>query len=210
MTRPPDRYRGYDVLAKWDTPSWNDTTRRVVAERLRDVPERRFFDEAEWQTLEALCETVIPQPERADPVPIAPWIDAAMVENRTLGTRFEPLPTMREAWRRGLAAIDAEARARNGRRFHELGPEEREQLLKAIDGGEVTAPAWEGLPPQQLFRNLLADEIVRVYYAHPAAWSEIGFGGPASPRGYVRLGANRRDSWEADLAPAHPRQARRT
>ncbi|MGH6677602.1 MAG: gluconate 2-dehydrogenase subunit 3 family protein, partial [Bradyrhizobium sp.] len=34
-------------------------------------------------------------------------------------------------------------------------------------------------------------------YAHPAAWSEIGFGGPASPRGYVRLGANRRDEWEA-------------
>ena len=38
---------------------------------------------------------------------------------------------------------------------------------------------------------------VSVYYAHPAAWSEIGFGGPASPRGYVRMQANRRDPWEA-------------
>jgi hypothetical protein len=41
------------------------------------------------------------------------------------------------------------------------------------------------------------DEIVRAYYAHPAAWSEIGFGGPASPRGYVRLAAGRQDPWEA-------------
>jgi len=39
---------------------------------------------------------------------------------------------------------------------------------------------------------------VSIYYAHPAAWNEIGFGGPASPRGYVRLGFDRRDPWEAD------------
>jgi hypothetical protein len=47
------------------------------------------------------------------------------------------------------------------------------------------------------FRHELLRLIVEIYYAHPAAWSEIGFGGPASPRGYLRLTANRRDSWEA-------------
>jgi hypothetical protein len=36
-----------------------------------------------------------------------------------------------------------------------------------------------------------------MYYAHPQAWDEIGFGGPASPRGYVRMGFNRYDPWEA-------------
>jgi hypothetical protein len=51
------------------------------------------------------------------------------------------------------------------------------------------------------FRKVLLREIVEIYYAHPAAWSEIGFGGPASPRGYLRLGANRHDSWEADEHP---------
>jgi hypothetical protein len=40
--------------------------------------------------------------------------------------------------------------------------------------------------------------VVGIYYAHPAAWSEIGFGGPASPRGYVRLGFDERDPWEAE------------
>ena len=39
--------------------------------------------------------------------------------------------------------------------------------------------------------------VTDAYYAHPTAWNEIGFGGPASPRGYVRLDKNRRDPWEA-------------
>jgi hypothetical protein len=47
-------------------------------------------------------------------------------------------------------------------------------------------------------RSVLLRDIVEIYYAHPSAWSEIGFGGPASPRGYLRLGTNRRDSWEAE------------
>ena len=36
-----------------------------------------------------------------------------------------------------------------------------------------------------------------LYYSHPTAWSEMGFGGPASPRGYVRMELDRRDPWEA-------------
>ena len=202
MTKtPPRRYPDYDVMAKWDTPSWDDTTRDVVAARLHDVPERRFFDETEWETLQALCDTIIPQPERAEPVPIAPFVDAAMAENHTNGTRYATLPTKREAWRRALAALDAEARLRSDRRFCDLPPDDREALLKAVDDEDVSAPEWEGLPPRQLFRQVLANEITRIYYAHPDTWSEIGFGGPASPRGYVRLRPNRRDAWEAPPSP---------
>ena len=39
----------YNVLDKWDTPSWNDQTRTVVAKRLNEVPPRRFFSETEWE-----------------------------------------------------------------------------------------------------------------------------------------------------------------
>jgi len=30
--------------------------------------------------------------------------------------------------------------------------------------------------------------ILAAFYSHPWAWNEIGFGGPAYPRGYIRLG----------------------
>ena len=39
-------------------------------------------------------------------------------------------------------------------------------------------------------------DLYGAYYSHPTAWSDIGFGGPANPRGYVRLAADRRDAWE--------------
>ena len=205
MTSPPRRYPGYDVLGKWNSASWDDITRDVVGRRLNDVPQRRYFDPDEWATLQALCDTIMPQPERADPVPIAPFIDAVMAENRTSGTRYAELPPMREAWRRGLAALDAEARCRTGRGFAELACDEREAVLKKLDDEDVQAPEWQGLPPRRLFREIFAKEIVRTYYGHPTAWSEIGFGGPASPRGYVRLSANRRDRWEASEAEEEPK-----
>jgi hypothetical protein len=30
--------------------------------------------------------------------------------------------------------------------------------------------------------------VLSAFYAHPWAWNEIGFGGPAYPRGFMRLG----------------------
>jgi hypothetical protein len=196
-------YPGYDVLAKWDTPSWNDVTRAVVAKRLTEVPSRRFFTERQWATLVAVCSRVIPQPERKEPVPIAPFIDAMVYENEGTGTRYASLPPEQECWKRRMDAIEAEAQHRFRRSFDQLDRDEQDLILRAMDKGEVEASAWTGLPCQDFTRHVLLREIAGIYYAHPAAWSEIGFGGPASPRGYVRLVENRHDPWEADEhAPA--------
>jgi hypothetical protein len=108
------------------------------------------------------------------------------------------MPPLQECWRRGVDAIEAEAQHRFGRAFHVLDPVEQDLMLKAMNDGDTNSPAWGArLPAQKFFRHELLRLIVEVYYADPAAWSEIGFGGPASPRGYVRLQPNRHDSWEA-------------
>jgi hypothetical protein len=196
-------YPDYDVVAKWNSPSWNDQTRVVLAKRLSKVPTRRFFDELQYETLKAVCDRVMPQPERSvkDKVPIAPWIDDRLARNVTNGTRYPPLSPQQECWKRGMDAIEAEAKHRFGRSFHKLDPAEQDILLRAIDHGDVQVPNWAKLPPQMFMRKLLLRQIVEVYYAHPSAWSEIGFGGPASPRGYLRLGINRRDPWEGEERP---------
>jgi hypothetical protein len=109
---------------------------------------------------------------------------------------------LRECWLKGINAIEAEARHRFHRSFHILDPAEQDIILHAMNDGDVQAPDWgKHLPAQMFFRKVLLPEIVTIYYAHPAAWSEIGFGGPASPRGYLRLGTNRRDPWEAEEHP---------
>jgi hypothetical protein len=190
-------YRTYDVLSKWSTPSWDDQTRRVIQERLTNVPQRRFFSELEWETLEAVVGRLLPQPERTERIPIVPWIDEKLHHDWGDGFRYVDMPRLRTAWRLGLKGIDDESLRRFGSSFRRLSTDAQDAVLQAVQHGEVEADVWRELPPRRFFATLLLKEVVGEYYAHPAAWSEVGFGGPASPRGYVRLGMNQRDPWEA-------------
>ena len=194
-----NRFPTYNVLDKWDSPSWNNQTRAVIKKRLDEVPDRRFLTETEWDILVAVCNRLIPQPDRANrAVPIVPFIDEKLHKNQGDGYRYEGMPPMREAWQRGIKAIDEEARARWGGGFRELPHNQQDAVLRVIQHNDTRSSAWDGLAPKRFFSALLLRTAVSIYYAHPAAWNEIGFGGPASPRGYVRLGFDRRDPWEAE------------
>ncbi|MGN6525937.1 MAG: gluconate 2-dehydrogenase subunit 3 family protein [Burkholderiaceae bacterium] len=207
-----ERFPGYDVLAKRDGPSWNAQTRRVIDRRLATDPGRHdFLDDAAWATLRALCERIVPQPPtRPGRIPVAALVDARLQEGAPEGYRDARLPPLREAWRRGLAALDAEAQAQAGVRFHAMAADAQDSLLRRVQHGQAYSPAWDGMPPELFFRKRVLHDIVAAYYGHPTAWSEIGFGGPASPRGYVRLDFDRRDPWEASEArPGREDEARR-
>lgn len=193
-------YPGYDVLDGWDSPSWNPQTRKVVERRLRDVPARRFLTAEEWRLLEVIVARVIPQPDRSKLVPITPWIDDKLCDDDGDGYRHDGIPPLRIAWREGLNAVRQESLARYEKEFWLLEPAAQDQLLTSIQRGAVASDAWAKVEPRRFFSEVLLRTIVGIYYAHPAAWSEIGFGGPASPRGYVRLGFDERDTWEAKLA----------
>lgn len=198
MSRLATPYPNYDVLAKQQGPSWDDTTRRVITKRLTQVPSRRFFSQEEWELLEAVCARLVPQPDRSlEPVPIVPWVDEKLYRNEGDGYRYEEMPPMRDAWRLGLEGVQREAQSRHDVGFALLAVDRQDEILAAIQCGDVTAATWQRLPPKRFFRNLLLNTVVAIYYSHPFAWSESGFGGPASPRGYVRLEADRRDAWEA-------------
>ncbi|MBK8210102.1 MAG: gluconate 2-dehydrogenase subunit 3 family protein [Rhodospirillales bacterium] len=192
-----DRYPGYDVLRKRDTPSWNDVTRRVIDARLAISDRPRFLSETDWATLQAICERVVPQPPDRPAIPVAALVDDKLCRDDGDGYRNAKLPRLREAWQRGLRAIDAEARVAHGTGFVALDGDAQDALLRAAKQGDLRHPAWEGMPSDVFFDARLLRDIVHAYYSHPTAWSEIGFGGPASPRGYVRMDFDRRDRWEA-------------
>ena len=197
-------YPDYNVLDKWDSPSWNAQTRAVVDTRLNQVPQRRFLTTEQWSLLQAICNRLIPQPDREeDPVPIVPWIDDMLHENHGPGYRYADMPPMRDAWRQGLDAIAAEAHNRHGKLFEALSPEKQDALLIDVQENRVDRRYWGELPAGGFFLHHLLKDVVGIYYSHPAAWSEIGYGGPAGPRGYVRLGFDEHDPWEAkEVDPA--------
>ncbi|WFU11697.1 gluconate 2-dehydrogenase subunit 3 family protein (plasmid) [Rhizobium sp. CB3090] len=207
-----DRYPGYDVLRKRGGVSWNDKTRTVIEERTAiDPVAHEHLDAIEWRTLVAICDRIIPQNVRHEtPVPIAAMIDSKLTESASEGYRDARLPPLSIAWKQGLAAIEDEAKLRSRRSFAGISDAEKDALLTHISRGYVRSPLWSGLPADVFFSKRLLHDIVSAYYAFPAAWNEIGFGGPASPRGYVRLGFDRRDPWEASEAkPGQEVQARR-
>jgi hypothetical protein len=192
-----ERYPGYDVMAKRHTPSWNEQTRRVIDQRIAISREPRFLTEQEYMTLAAIADRITPQPKQRPPIPVAALIDDKLRRNQQDGYRAADMPREREAWQRGLAALDAEARQLYGKPFSRLDAASQDGLLKRMADGDLHHASWGSMPPGQFFKQRLLPDIVHAYWSHPTAWNEIGWGGPAAPRGYVRMGYDERDPWEA-------------
>jgi hypothetical protein len=209
-----DRFPGYDVLTKRNSPSWNRKTREIINRRLALSLEPRFFTEAEFALVGVLADLIVPQPKSRPPIPIAALVDDQLYEGKGDGFRHAGMPRQREAWRLGLQALNTESRQTSGKHFEQLSVTEQNALLARMQRGELQGAVWGEMSAKTFFENRMAHDIVRAYYAHPTAWSEIGWGGPASPRGYVRMGFDERDPWEAaevkagDVASARQKNRR--
>jgi hypothetical protein len=75
----------------------------------------------------------------------------------------------------------------------------QELILKSLHDGKPDPEhaLWKRMPVHR-FWGMLMEDCVTAYYSHPWAWDEIGFGGPAYPRGYMRLENGLPEPWEKD------------
>lgn len=197
-----DPFPDYDVLAKRGTPSWNRRTRAVIDERLALAEVEGVFTDTQCSTLRALAGWIVPQPAgRAQINIVALLLHKLKDRDGGDGFRHARLPSARDAWQLGLDALDAEARALHASAFDQLDRTQAIALLRGVQDGTASHAAWADMPPDLFWAWRLMPDLVSAYWAHPSAWSAMGFGGPASPRGYVRLVANRHDPWEARETP---------
>jgi hypothetical protein len=192
------RYPAYDVLAKWAGPDWDAQTRAVVRQRVEQVPPIQFLTADEARLLEAVAERLVPQPDRdaREKIAIVPWIDEKLHNDWRDGYRYEELPPLRDVWRLGLAGIEETARLMHSRPFADLDAAAQDDVLERLQRGDAPGDAWTRLPAARFFRDVLCLTVVKVYYGHPSAWSEIGYSGPSSPRGHVRNWMGGVDPWE--------------
>ncbi len=201
-----DRYPDSNILAQ--RGHWDEATRRVVLDRVYSVPPFRHFDEHQRAALQALCDRVIPQrwkpPGRR--VPIAPWIDAHLIGRTLEGFRVDDMPPNEQAWEWGLQGLDETARVLFGKPFAELEGSREDQVLESIRGGHPPGEIWQRLPARRWWIYTALRQISGIYYAHPYAWDEIGFGGPAYPRGYIALNHGAPEPWEAGEEGGEKRQ----
>ncbi len=189
------RYPDHDVLAQVD--HWDEATRRVVLARLDPPGALRVFDADEAATLGAFCDTVLAQ--GSDPrVPVLAMIDEKLHAGRLEGYRYADMPDDAEAWKRVGRGLDQAAALEHGScSFAAAAHDVRRAICASFSAGELRGGIWDELPAGHAWKVVMRD-VVAAFYSHPWAWNEIGFGGPAYPRGHARMGIGLRDAWEGE------------
>jgi hypothetical protein len=173
------RYPDYDVLESAE--HWDALTRETVLERVREVPPVRFFDAAQERCLRAFLDVLLAQD--AEPrLPVLELVDAKLHDGKLDGFHYDDMPDDRDTWRLVAQGLDEAA----GGDFAALGDAARHDVVARFAGGELSGGAWERLNVSRAWAVITRGALSE-FYSHPWAWNEIGFGGPAYPRGYMRL-----------------------
>ena len=180
------RYPNYDVFDAVDT--WDAATRAVIETRMRLAGATlRFFTVEEEPTLRAFCDTALAQ-DSEPRVPVAEFVDDKLAAGRLDGYQYADMPDDRDTWRLVLRGLDEVARARYGKAdFADAEQDTRNAIVEDFSHARLSGGAWEQLNVERAW-TVVMHAILTGFYSHPWAWNEIGFGGPAYPRGFMRLG----------------------
>ncbi len=192
------RFPGFDVMSQ--SKHWDEATTSVVVSRLGMPPAIRFFCAAEEAAASALCDQLLDQ--RQDPrVPAVNMIDARLADEQTDGWHYEGMAPDGQSWRESLAALDEDAMQHSGCAFAEAPWDAQSAILQGVQ--DLGSQPWHGNPAARIW-SLWTRYACTAFYAHPWAWQEIGFAGPAYPRGYKNIGVGKLEPFE--VADARPDQ----
>ncbi|MBN3527219.1 gluconate 2-dehydrogenase subunit 3 family protein [Paenibacillus apiarius] len=188
-------YPSFDVMKERD--EWDSHTQIIVTERLREETTWQALQELELATLGAVCRLLVAD-ERDNVISyILMHFDQIITSKIGEGQRKAGVPEEKTLIREGLQQLDNKARNEHGAPFDQLKGAQQSEILERLSEGKLQlSPEWTALKQKGLFKKLLGTAI-DAYCSHPDIWSEIGYAGPAYPRGYVRGDIGQLDPWEA-------------
>jgi hypothetical protein len=184
------RFPDHDVLQQ--AQHWDEKTREVVLQRLHSVPPFEFFSDAEVRVLQPFVDVVMAQDEEPK-IPVLNFIDEKLAKGARDGYRYFVLPDDDELWR--LVARGLETAG-----FADASRARQQAFVDAFSRAKLHGEPWSELNVAFAW-EIVHRDILAAFYSHPWAWNEIGFGGPAYPRGYSRFGSphlrdSEREEWE--------------
>jgi hypothetical protein len=187
------RFGAFDVLD--NVEHWDDVTAGVVLARLALPGELAFFTPQEVAIAAPLLDLLLGQD--GDPrVPVLQLVDQRLAVGETDGWHYDDLPEDSQAWRESLIHLDEDAREKHsGRTFAHLVDSERRALVQAVQDLGNDGEKWHGWNAKHVW-SLWTRYACTAFYSHPWAWNEMGFPGPAYPRGYLNPGIGSREHWE--------------
>jgi hypothetical protein len=178
---------------------WDPVTRAVIDARRAVTVAQGYFSAAERRTAGALLDRLLDLGE-PPAVPVLALIEQRLAQGRGDGWRYHDMPEDGQAWRESLAGLDADAAVLAGTTFAALSSEQQDRVLATVHG---RAPDhWHGLPAGHVW-NLWTRYGCTALYSHPDGWQEIGFPGPAYPRGYRSAHLGAREPFEVSDRLGH-------
>jgi hypothetical protein len=187
---PRSRFPGFDVLGQ--AGHWDPVTAELVTARTRPQPPARFFTAGETACATALLNLLTGQQDRPQ-IPVTEMVAARLAAGETDGWRYAGMPEDDQAWRDTLAYLDSDAKQRCGTAFAAAAETNQLALIQAVQ--DLESGSWHGLNAAHVW-SLWTRYACTALYAHPEAWNEIGFAGPAYPRGYKNAGVGKREPYE--------------
>jgi hypothetical protein len=192
--RPPPFYEAGSVRMLIESDLVTPATRVALRARLAApmVVDPLFFGAAEFMTLCAVCDRLIPQPERPRPIDLCGSLDTLMASGSGDGWRYAHMPPDARAQADGLAGIEQAALGMYAAAFTTLTDAEQDDVLGAVQCGVAPGTVWEALDARRYFEELLA-LVVDIYYSHPLGAEEIGYAGMADAHGWQQIGLGQRE-----------------
>jgi Gluconate 2-dehydrogenase subunit 3 len=115
-------------------------------------------------------------------------IDEKLAAGRLDGYQYIDMPDDRDTWQLVLAGLDHTAtQGYQAASFAACAQQRQESIVGEFAEGRLTGGAWERLNVSRAW-SVVMRMALSAFYSHPWAWNEIGFGGPAYPRGFMRRG----------------------
>jgi len=187
--RAAGRFPGFNVLGQ--TRDWDAVTADLIRARIGHSLEVRFFTEAEQASAAALLNQLTGQCGEPLGVPILEMVDGRLAAGETDGWHYADMPEDGQAWRETLGYLDKDAHARCGTAFADASEGDQAAIIQAVQDSRE----WHGLVAKHVW-SLWTRYACTAMYSHPYAWSEMGFPGPAYPRGYKNAGVGKLEPFE--------------
>jgi len=128
----------------------------------------RFFSEHENRLVEEFSDVILPADAHS---PGAKQAGVSRLIDLVLHYGDAPA---REAWKRAMEAVDAEARSRHGKPFSDCARHEQEQIVARMAGNE----GRPGTELERFFEQIKALTIEMYHYSKVGLEADIGYKGP--------------------------------
>jgi hypothetical protein len=194
-------YKSYD--SNFDVMNqkrhWDSHTRGIVEKRLETDTFYEFhtLNREEAVTLFELCVILLDDRRGHILAYVVHHFDRKLTSDIGEAQRKKGVPKESSLIRDGVYLLDEVCVSLYDHKFDLLEDEKKKKVVNDLMQGNVLLQAGEKSVPAKDFMKKILSETVAAYYSHPDVWSEIGYAGPAYPRGYVRSQTGLTDPWEA-------------